>query len=74
MKSQIEPLEVECIELEANYTKVNFNGFKKSENIREEKDLLAVEELKLLKIVGGKQNQVSSKAIQIILCSYNLKI
>lgn len=62
MKSQLEPLEEECTKLEANYTKINSNGFEKSKKFREEKDLLAPEELKLQKFVGSKQNQVSSKA------------
>lgn len=62
MKSQLEPLEEECTKLEANYTKINSNGFEKSKKFREEKDLLAPEELKLQKFVGSKQNQVSSMA------------
>lgn len=74
MKSQLELLKEECTELEANYTKVNFNGSIKSKELGEEKDLLAPEELKLQKVVASKQNQVSSKTLQIILCFYNLKI
>lgn len=74
MKSQLEPLEEECTQLEANYTRVNSNGFEKSKKFREEKDLLAPEELKLQKIVGSKQNQVSYKTLQIILYSYNFKL
>lgn len=59
LQSQLEPLEKECTQLEENYTKVNSSGFEKSKKLREEKDVLAPEELKLQKIVGSKQNQVS---------------
>jgi len=52
-------LEEECIQLEINYTKINSNGFEKSKKFREEKDILAPEELKQQKLVGTKQNQVS---------------
>ncbi|XP_050539980.1 structural maintenance of chromosomes protein 4 isoform X2 [Daktulosphaira vitifoliae] len=60
LKSNLAPLEEECLKLETNYTKVNSSGFEKSKKFREEKDLLAPEELKLQKIVGGKQNQVQT--------------
>lgn len=57
LKSELPTLEEKCIELEANYTKVNSSGFEKSKKFRDEKDLLAPEELKLQKLVGTKQNQ-----------------
>jgi len=61
LKSELPILEEKCIELEANYTKINSSGFEKSKKFRDEKDLLAPEELKLQKLVGSKQNQVSFK-------------
>lgn len=61
MQSQLVPLEEECSRLEANYTKINSSGFEKSKKIREEKDALTPEELKLQKLVGSKKNHVSSK-------------
>lgn len=61
MRSQLEPLEEECTKLEANYTKITSNGFEKSKKFREDKDNLVPEELKLQKLLGGKQNQVSLK-------------
>uniref|UniRef100_A0A2S2P266 Structural maintenance of chromosomes protein n=1 Tax=Schizaphis graminum TaxID=13262 RepID=A0A2S2P266_SCHGA len=57
LKSELPILEEKCIELEANYTKINSSGFEKSKKFRDEKDLLAPEELKLQKLVGSKQNQ-----------------
>lgn len=69
MKSELPTLEEKCIELEANYTKINSSGFEKSKKFRDEKDILAPEELKLQKLVGSKQNQVSSKALNIVNCS-----
>ncbi|XP_025198777.1 structural maintenance of chromosomes protein 4 [Melanaphis sacchari] len=57
LKSELPTLEEKCIELEANYTKINSSGFEKSKKFRDEKDLLAPEELKLQKLVGSKQNQ-----------------
>jgi len=65
LESQLAPLEEECIQLEINYTKINSNGFEKSKKIREEKDLLAPEELKQQKLVGIKQNQVSFKVFML---------
>lgn len=60
LQSQLKPLEDECTKLEANYTKITASGFEKSKKFREEKDVLAPEELKLQKLVGSKQNQVST--------------
>lgn len=60
LQTQLVPLEEECLKLEANYTKVTSDGFEKSKTIREKKDALAPEELKLQKLVGTKKNQVSS--------------
>lgn len=57
LKSELPILEEKCVELEANYTKINSSGFEKSKKFRDEKDLLAPEELKLQKLVGSKQNQ-----------------
>ncbi|KAE9542882.1 hypothetical protein AGLY_002793 [Aphis glycines] len=57
LKSELPILEDKCVELEANYTKINSSGFEKSKKFRDEKDLLAPEELKLQKLVGSKQNQ-----------------
>lgn len=73
MKSELPSLEEKCVELEANYTKINSSGFEKSKKIRDEKDLLAPEELKLQKLVGSKQNQVSSKVLNIVICKYIYK-
>lgn len=67
MKSELPTLEEKCIELEANYTKINSSGFEKSKKFRDEKDLLAPEELKLQKLVGSKQNQVSFTALIIVI-------
>lgn len=72
MKSELPILEEKCVELEANYTKINSSGFEKSKKFRDEKDLLAPEELKLQKLVGSKQNQVSSKALNIVICKVYL--
>lgn len=66
LKSELPTLEEKCIELEANYTKVNSSGFEKSKKFRDEKDVLAPEELKLQKLVGTKQNQVSSRALNAV--------
>lgn len=73
MKSELPLLEEKCVELEANYTKINSSGFEKSKKFRDEKDLLAPEELKLQKLVGSKQNQVSSKVLNIVICKYIYK-
>lgn len=59
LKSQLAPLEEECAKLEANYTKINSSGFEKSKKIREEKDALIPEELKLQKLFGSKMSQVN---------------
>lgn len=59
LQSQLESLEDECSKLDENYAKVNSSGFEKSKKFREQKDLLATEELKLQKFVGSKQTQVS---------------
>jgi len=67
LKSELPTLEEKCIELEANYTKINSSGFEKSKKFRDEKDLLAPEELKLQKLVGSKQNQVSFTALIIVI-------
>jgi len=73
LKSELPLLEEKCVELEANYTKINSSGFEKSKKFRDEKDLLAPEELKLQKLVGSKQNQVSSKVLNIVICKYIYK-
>lgn len=70
LQSELEPLMKECIKLEENYTKVNSSGFEKSKKFREEKELLAPEELKLQKIVGSKQNQVSIEVFKCLFCLF----
>lgn len=74
LKTELPILEEKCIELEANYTKVNSSGFEKSKKFRDEKDVLAPEELKLQKLVGCKQNQVISKILNVIIWSVDVFI
>jgi len=60
LESQLAHLEEECTKLETNYTKINSDGFEKSKKFREEKDILAPEELKKQKLVGSKLSQVQT--------------
>lgn len=83
--SQTASLKEECLRLEANYSTVNSNGYKKSKNIREERDLLDPKEKEKQNSVYKKQNKVSFKnkfcAIFCFLifllykfCFYNLNL
>lgn len=72
LQSGLDTLKKECIKLEENYTRINSSGFEKSKKFREEKELLAPEELKLQTIVGSKKNQVSIKFKKNKLC-FNIK-